>query len=66
MARFNDPIKEAERYLDNARTILSEKAGKNGNYYSDSKYVKLAGHAAWCGVLGRLGKQELSQIHKLS
>jgi hypothetical protein len=46
-----NPIQEANRYLANARQILSEKAGKEGNYYSNSKYVKLAGHAAWSGVL---------------
>ncbi|GHT61804.1 hypothetical protein FACS189451_04640 [Bacteroidia bacterium] len=51
MAKVKDPIQEAERYLDNARTILSEKAGKDGKYYTDSKYVKMAGHTAWCGVL---------------
>ncbi|GHT24933.1 hypothetical protein FACS189430_10750 [Bacteroidia bacterium] len=45
------PIREAERYLENARTILSEKAEKDGDYYKDSKYVKMAGHTAWCGVL---------------
>jgi hypothetical protein len=45
------PIREAERYLQNARQILSEKAKKDGNYYKDTKYVKLAGHAAWTGVL---------------
>ena len=45
------PIIEAERYLQNARTLLSEKAGKDGNYYTDRKYVKMAGHTAWCGVL---------------
>jgi hypothetical protein len=45
------PIREAERYLQNARQILSEKAGKDGDYYSDRKYVKIAGHTAWCGVL---------------
>jgi len=47
----NNAIQEAERYLQNARQILSEKAGKDGDYYTDRKYVKLAGHAAWCGVL---------------
>jgi hypothetical protein len=46
-----NPIKEAERYMDNARTFLSEKAGKDGNYYTDDKYVRIAGHTAWCGVL---------------
>ena len=51
MAELKNPINEAERYLQNARQILSEKAGKEGNYYSDKKYVKLAGHAAWSGVL---------------
>ena len=46
-----NPIKEAERYLDNAKQILTEKAGKDGNYYSDPKYVKMAGNTAWSGVL---------------
>jgi hypothetical protein len=45
------PIREAERYLQNARQILSEKAGKDGDYYSDRKYVKMAGNTAWNGVL---------------
>ncbi|MDR1543896.1 MAG: DUF5618 family protein [Prevotellaceae bacterium] len=51
MAELKHPIKEAERYLDNAKQILSEKAGKEGNYYSDPKYVKMAGNTAWNGVL---------------
>jgi hypothetical protein len=44
-------MKEAERYMANARALLSEKAGKHGDYYTDSKYVRMAGHTAWCGVL---------------
>jgi len=44
-------IGEAKRYLANAKEILSEKAGKDGNYYSDGKYVKMAGDTAWKGVL---------------
>lgn len=44
-------IQEAKRYLANAKEILSEKAGKDGDYYSDSKYVKMAGDTAWKGVL---------------
>jgi len=51
MAQLLNPISEAERYLQNARQILSDKAEKDGDYYNDKKYVKLAGHAAWCGVL---------------
>jgi hypothetical protein len=46
-----EPIAEAKRYMANARQLLSEKAGKEGNLYSDNKYVKMAGHTAWCGVL---------------
>jgi hypothetical protein len=44
-------IKEARMYIANAREILSEKAGKDGNYYNDSKYVRMAGDTAWKGVL---------------
>jgi hypothetical protein len=51
MKETENPIREAERYLQNARQILSEKAGKEGDYYADKKYIKLAGHAAWSGVL---------------
>ena len=31
--------------------MLSEKAGKDGKFYQDKKYVKLAGHEAYSGVL---------------
>jgi hypothetical protein len=51
MVELENPIREAERYLQNAKRILSEKAGKDGNYYSDKKYVKMAGNTAWNGVL---------------
>jgi hypothetical protein len=51
MAELKHPIKEAERYLLNAKQILSEKAGKDGAYYSDPKYVRMAGNTAWNGVL---------------
>ncbi len=51
MASLKHPIREAERYLDNARQILSEKAEKDGEYYNDPKYVKMAGNTAWNGVL---------------
>jgi hypothetical protein len=64
------PIREAERYLQNARQILSEKAGKDGDYYSDRKYVKIAGHTAWCGILVALDaalgmKEELKRGQRL-
>jgi hypothetical protein len=51
MAKLEHPIREAERYLQNARDILSEKADKEGNAYKDPKYVKMAGNTAWNGVL---------------
>ena len=51
MKKFKNPIEEAEQYLENAQQILSEKAEKEGNYYNDSKYVKMAGNTAWNGVL---------------
>lgn len=49
-----NPIEEAYRYLNNAREILREKAGKEDGYYQDKKYVKMAGHTAYCGVLEAL------------
>ena len=46
-----DPIAEARRYMENAKTILKEKAIKDGDFYKDSKYVKMAGHTMWTGCL---------------
>ena len=51
MAMLSNPIEEAERYMRNARKVLSEKAEKEGNFYLDKKYVKAAGNYAWNGVL---------------
>lgn len=44
-------IIEANRNIENAKTILTEKAQKENGYYQDKKYIKLAGHAAYSGVL---------------
>jgi hypothetical protein len=41
---------EAIRYMDNAKETL-RKAGKEGNYYNDPKYVKTACGIAYNGVL---------------
>ncbi|MDX2189330.1 MAG: DUF5618 family protein [Bacteroidota bacterium] len=49
-------IKEARRYLKNAKEILSEKAKKQDGFYTDKKYVKIAGHTAYLGVLLALDK----------
>ena len=46
-----DSIQEAKRYLDNAKEILREKAMKDDGYYQDAKYVKMAGHNAYAGIL---------------
>lgn len=46
-----EAVNEARRYLSNAKEILREKARKEDGYYQDSKYVKMAGHTAYAGVL---------------
>lgn len=43
--------KEALRYIENSKEILSTKAQKNEGYYTDKKYIKMAGHTAYSGVL---------------
>ncbi len=52
---------EAKRYIENARELLRDKANKEDGIYQDTKYVKLAGHAAYAGILvaldGLLGKK---------
>lgn len=56
---------EANRYIENAQKILSEKANKEDGYYQDKKYVKMAGHTAYVGVLyaldGFLGVKKKSR-----
>jgi len=47
-------IEEAHRYLDNAKDILRNKAQKEDNLYKDKKYVRMAGHTAYLGVLTAL------------
>ncbi len=44
-------ITEATRYIDNAKDILKDKANKTDGYYRDKKYVKMAGHTAYTGIL---------------
>lgn len=48
-----EPIKEARRYVDNAREILAErgKLDDEGFQYEDEKYVRAAGNYLWLGVL---------------
>ena len=48
-----EPIKEARRYVDNAREILEErgKLDDEGFQYQDEKYVRAAGNYLWLGVL---------------
>ena len=48
---INSANKEAMRYVENAVEILKTKAGKKDKFYSDAKYVKMAGNTLWNGVL---------------
>jgi hypothetical protein len=43
--------REAARYIENATDILKSKANKEGGYYQDIKYVKMACGTAYSGVL---------------
>ncbi|MEO6283248.1 MAG: DUF5618 family protein [Dyadobacter sp.] len=46
-----EEISEARRHIDNAKGFLSNNAKKQDGLYRDAKYVKIAGHAAYTGVL---------------
>lgn len=48
-----DPIKEARRYVDNARKVLKENTFilPETESYDDPKYVRAAGNYLWHGVL---------------
>ena len=43
--------REAVRYMNNATELLQSKANKNGKYYNDAKYVRMACGTAYNGVL---------------
>ncbi len=47
-------IAEAQRYLENAQKLLTENGKKDGDYYQDKKYVRMAGNTIWNGVLEAL------------
>jgi hypothetical protein len=51
---MKDEVKEAKRYLINAKEILRYKAGKKDRFYGDKKYVRMAGNTAYNGVLEAL------------
>ncbi|MDX2197238.1 MAG: DUF5618 family protein [Cytophagales bacterium] len=51
------------RYIDNASLLLTEKAGKDEDFYSDKKYVQMAGNTLWNGVLEAL-KHKYPEIGK--
>lgn len=46
-----NPIEEARRHISDANEILKERAIRDGDYYTDSKYIKIAGHTLWTGCL---------------
>ncbi|GIV27831.1 MAG: hypothetical protein KatS3mg027_1645 [Bacteroidia bacterium] len=47
-------LDNARNYLENAKSLLKEKAIKKNGHYQYKKYVRLAGHAAYLGVLEAL------------
>lgn len=50
---YDDPVKEARRYVQNAKDILNEKARLDveTQLYQDRKYVRMAGNTLWNGML---------------
>lgn len=48
-----NPVEEARRYVENAKTLLVEhgELDVETRSYGDRKYVKMAGHTLWIGVL---------------
>ncbi len=57
-------LENAVRHLENAKTILKEKGKKEGRFYTDDKYVSIAGHTAYRGVL--LALNELMKQNGIS
>ena len=54
LTQITSHIEKANRYLKNARKILRENGKKEGEFYGDKKYVKMAGNMAWNGVVKAL------------
>lgn len=50
---YIDPVKEARRYVQNAKDLLKEKGHLDveTQLYKDRKYVRMAGNTLWNGVL---------------
>ena len=46
-----EAIIEARRHIDKAKGFLSNNAKKEDGLYRDKKYVKIAGHTAYTGIL---------------
>lgn len=44
-------IDEAKRYLQNAKDLLANNTTIEDGFYSDAKYVRMAGDTAWKGCL---------------
>jgi hypothetical protein len=62
--QLNKKLEKAVRHLENAKKFLKENGKKEGDYYTDEKYVSIAGHTAYRGVL--LALNELMQQHAFS
>ncbi len=46
------PTEEAYRYIENAKKLLKENGHvDNDGLYSDNKYIKMAGHTVYTGLL---------------
>lgn len=46
-----DPIKKAWAHWHKAQEILATKAGADDGYYTERKYIRMAGKKAWKGVV---------------
>lgn len=57
-------LSNAQKILIKAKRILAENAGKDGNFYTDKKQVRMAGRTAWQGVI--VGLNECLKIQEKS
>ncbi len=57
-------LSNAQKILIKAKRILAENAGRDGNFYNNKKYVRMAGKTAWEGVM--IGLSEGLKIEKES
>jgi hypothetical protein len=64
--KLKNEIIEALESLENTKNLLEEKAGKDGDFYTNGKYVSKSCKIAWSAVLVALNKKMKTEGIKIA